>query len=134
MNGPYGGQNQPPWIGVLVFGIFLTFGGVMFLAFGASMISDDPYDPFYGFDREASRTPMMMGAVMLLFGLILIVVAIWMHKAGIGEGSSAVAQIPQPPPSTEYHVVREVIKVRCRYCSTLNDVNAKACTSCGGVL
>ena len=28
----------------------------------------------------------------------------------------------------------EVIKVRCRYCSTLNDVDAKNCVACGATL
>jgi len=29
---------------------------------------------------------------------------------------------------------KEVIKVRCRYCSTLNDVDAKNCVACGATL
>lgn len=42
----------------------------------------------------------------------------------------------QAPPATGTTAVveREVVKIRCRYCGTLNDETAKACVSCGASL
>lgn len=40
-----------------------------------------------------------------------------------------------PPAERDTTVIeREVVKVRCRYCGTLNDETAKACASCGATL
>jgi hypothetical protein len=122
--------NGPPWVGVLLFGIVMTFGGVMFIAFSASMQSDQSL--FY--DRDFSRLPMTMGGIALAFGLIIIAVAVLMFVTKTGEPQQP-PQTPQPAPqSVEKHVVEEVIKIRCRYCGTLNNVNDKSCTACGGVL
>ena len=123
-------SNGPPWVGVLLFGIILTFGGVMFLAFGSSLQSDSG---FYQPDSGFTRLPMMMGTIALVFGLIIIAIAVFMFLNKTGE--------PQPPrteapytQSVEKQVIREVIKVRCRYCGTLNDVDDKACSACGSTL
>jgi hypothetical protein len=44
---------------------------------------------------------------------------------------------PAQPPSTGGQttvIEREVVKIKCRYCGTLNDETAKACVSCGATL
>ena len=38
-----------------------------------------------------------------------------------------------PPPATQV-VEKEVVKVRCRYCGTLNDESSRVCSSCGATL
>lgn len=42
----------------------------------------------------------------------------------------------QPPPSGGATTIieREVVKIKCRYCGTLNDESAKACANCGAGL
>ncbi|MDG7007743.1 MAG: PH domain-containing protein [Nitrososphaerota archaeon] len=42
--------------------------------------------------------------------------------------------VQAPPTGGGTIVEREVVKVRCRYCGTLNDETAKACVSCGAAL
>ncbi len=39
-----------------------------------------------------------------------------------------------PTGGTTTIVEREVVKIKCRYCGTLNDETAKACVSCGAAL
>ena len=56
-----------------------------------------------------------------------------------GAGGAPSYQQPpssQPPPIGGQTTVieREVVKIRCRYCGTLNDETAKACVSCGAAL
>jgi len=44
---------------------------------------------------------------------------------------------PAPaPPATETPVLieKEVVKLRCKYCGTLNDETARVCSSCGGAI
>ena len=42
----------------------------------------------------------------------------------------------QPPPGGGQTTVieREIVKIKCRFCGTLNDETAKACVSCGAAL
>lgn len=42
--------------------------------------------------------------------------------------------VQAPPTGGAAIVEREVVKVRCRYCGTLNDETAKTCVSCGATL
>jgi hypothetical protein len=53
-------------------------------------------------------------------------------------GAPSYQQSPpaQPPPAGGQTAVveREVVKIKCRYCGTLNDETAKACVSCGATL
>ena len=55
---------------------------------------------------------------------------------GMPPNSRAQGQPTMPPPSTGEQVVieKEVVKVRCKYCGTLNDETARVCSSCGGNL
>jgi hypothetical protein len=103
----FSGTNKP-WMSVLWSGVSLTIFGAGLLAMGEAI-----------------------GIVALLFGPILLSIGVWMRSNQIWE--------PKEPPAApqqiiEKHVVEEVIKVRCKYCGTLNDVNDKACSACGGTL
>jgi hypothetical protein len=52
------------------------------------------------------------------------------------SGAFPPAQVPQvqSAPATAEVVEREVVKIRCRYCGTLNDETSKVCSSCGANL
>lgn len=39
-----------------------------------------------------------------------------------------------PPPGGTTVIEREVVKIKCRYCGTLNDETARACVNCGASL
>jgi len=42
--------------------------------------------------------------------------------------------VAPPPPMPAEVVEKEVVKVRCRYCGTLNDESSRVCSSCGATL
>jgi hypothetical protein len=107
-----------------MFGILMTFGGIMSFVFAATM----DQDPFFDDVRGMSSA---MGGLLLVFGLILVLVALWMKAQKVGEQAEPIQPQPQ---QIERRVVEEVIKVRCRYCGTLNNVDEKMCTACGGTL
>ncbi len=132
MEAPYGNYNGPPWVGVLIFGIVMLLGGTMAFVFAATM-AGDPNDMFYDFNKDASRIPMAMGAVFLIFGLVIIGISLWMRTNKVGERMPELSN-QSSAQNVERRVVEEVIKVRCRYCGTLNSVDDKACISCGGTL
>jgi hypothetical protein len=58
-----------------------------------------------------------------------------LHQSPMAQGKINVAA-QQPPPAGEGTTVieREVVKIRCRYCGTLNDETSKTCSSCGAAL
>jgi hypothetical protein len=39
-----------------------------------------------------------------------------------------------PTPGTPVVIEKEVVKIRCKYCGTLNDETARVCSSCGGTI
>jgi len=42
--------------------------------------------------------------------------------------------VKQPQPAKEVHVkevIREIVKVPCKYCGTLNEITEKKCSNCG---
>ena len=41
---------------------------------------------------------------------------------------------PAPPAAAPVVIEKEVVKIRCKYCGTLNDETARVCSSCGGNL
>jgi hypothetical protein len=50
-------------------------------------------------------------------------------------GSLPPAQFPQVQSTSATEVVeKEVVKIRCRYCGTLNDETSRVCSSCGANL
>lgn len=71
------------------------------------------------------------GVVAFVVGPIMIWIGLWMRSNRIWEPKE---QPATQQPVIEKHVIEEVIKVRCKYCGTLNEVNDKACSACGGTL
>lgn len=69
-----------------------------------------------------------VGVIAFVVGPVVIWVGLWMRANKIWEPPVA------PQPVIEKHIIEEVIKVRCKYCGTLNGVKDKACSACGGTL
>ena len=56
-------------------------------------------------------------------------------RENLVRSQAPVAQNVAPPPPMPAEVVeKEVVKVRCRYCGTLNDESSRVCSSCGATL
>ena len=57
-------------------------------------------------------------------------------QGAMGVPGSQVAPPAQTPSAGGQTAVveREVVKIKCRYCGTLNDETARACVSCGATL
>jgi uncharacterized membrane protein len=129
----YYGNQGPAWVGLLVLGIMLIISGIMSIAFFSS--DDSSYDPWAQQDSDFDKTTNTMGAIMIIGGFVMILVSFMVksHETSLVERMARFEPREQEPES-ERRVVEELIKVRCRYCSTLNDVNAKHCISCGAVL
>ena len=63
------------------------------------------------------------------------------YQEPFAQGAAGAPSYQQPPPARPPPIggqttviEREVVKIRCRYCGTLNDETAKACVSCGAAL
>ena len=120
----------------MVIGIIFVFSGCATLAM-SSVMFDQSSDPFFedatdGFSTMAT----VMGVGTILVGAVLLLLS-WKVK-GREEAQedhqrdlvSAQFQTAQPAPERTV----EVIKVRCRYCGSLNDTGASKCVSCGATL
>ncbi|HYC11078.1 MAG TPA: PH domain-containing protein [Nitrososphaerales archaeon] len=74
------------------------------------------------------------------YGLIRENLARWqLPQASAPAGMSPSLQVSRQPapvtPAAEPVVIeKEVVKIRCKYCGTLNDETARVCSSCGGNL
>ena len=56
------------------------------------------------------------------------------HQAiGVAKspGSQSVQQVPSTPAGRETVVIREIVKIRCRYCGQLVPQGVPKCDSCG---
>jgi ribosomal protein L40E len=95
---------------------------------------------------------LTIGLLLLLFAIVAGAVGSWGWAIGLGfvsiiilyvaiqirshEARSAAAQAQYAPriyQSTEIKE-REIVKVKCRFCSTLNPDGARNCISCGAIL
>jgi hypothetical protein len=108
----------------------MVFGGTMSFAM-ASMIASS--SQFFA-DSGVPDIARIMGAGMVIFGLILLFFGYRLWKRDEKKGA-AVANVPPPyEPQRQPNQTVEVIKVRCTYCGTLNQVSDAACSSCGARL
>jgi ribosomal protein L40E len=116
-----GGSN---WIGLL-------FGGFMFIALGIIVGSAEPdADPF--------------PAVMILMGVVVMLLAPLARRSEIEANIQRDLRLEEQQAEDErlreeekqeiVRAVKSTIKIRCRYCGTLNEEKATRCESCGGSL
>ena len=71
----------------------------------------------------------------LVFGLVFFVLMIGIMLVMVG----AVGGLDKKPsgsvqPPTRTEILREIVKVRCKYCNTLNFETGQRCTNCGAQL
>ena len=124
---PASGSNG---LGLIVMGIMMIFGGIAFNVIGSMTASSDPFFEDSGFQDVAC----VMGGGAIVVGVIFLVLGwhVWSKEeetADIEDESEA-----REEPQREVVKTYEVIKVRCRYCGTLNEVDAATCVSCGARL
>jgi hypothetical protein len=125
-----GSESKANGLGVMVMGVMMIFGGIMFNVFGSMSASSDPFFEDSGFQDIAC----VMGGGAIVVGIVLLAIG---YFAWTKEQDSAVDDSTyevEPEPQREVVKTYEVIKVRCRYCGTLNEVNAPTCVSCGARL
>ncbi len=137
MGGPYDPYGRQSWVGLLLFGIFAIVVGVIALSFSAANSSSDPLDPFSQINNEAARNFGIFGAGFIIVGIVMIVLSF------VVKGRAEVRQQEEIRSADEARqreveeiaqAVKSTIKIRCRYCGTLNDENSSKCESCGASL
>lgn len=132
------GSNQgSTWVGLLVLGMMMIAGSI----FGFS-ISDSKYDTeetsfFYESDREAGRMFAVFATITLLLGIVFLGLSFKVRQDEKAR-LETMARIAQEDNDQQVHeivkAVKSTIKVRCRYCGTLNEESASNCESCGATL
>ncbi len=133
MGGPRG------WQGMLVGGImFLLIGFVQIAVIGA--MTSDPAFSGMGF----GDAPYLIAGVVILIGLVLIVLSFSTRSSDMAAAQRQAEAMEQARKEQERHeeeerqkmvdAIKSTIKVRCRYCGSLNDETAKKCESCGADL
>lgn len=69
----------------------------------------------------------------LAFGLAFFVLMIGIMLVMVGAIADT-ADKKKAQPETRTETVREIVKVRCKYCGSLNLETSQCCTNCGGRL
>ncbi len=124
-------------MGLLLFGIFAIGAGVIALSFSATTSSSDPLDPFNQINNEAARNFGIFGAVFIIVGIVMIVLSFVVKgraKMRQQEEIRSADEARQKEVQEIAQAVKSTIKIRCRYCGTLNDENSANCESCGAAL
>ncbi len=137
MGSQYGMYGKPSWIGVLIFGIVTIAAGVIALSMSVSTSNNDPLDPFNQIDNQAARNFGIFGAVFLVVGIVLIVVSFVVKAREENKEvmeAQAVEEAHRRDVEEIAQAVKSTIKIRCRYCGTLNDETSVKCESCGASL
>jgi hypothetical protein len=132
--GPSGG---PAWIGLLVLGIMLIGSSIFGFAISASQYDTAENSFFYEQDREAGRMFAIFATITLILGIVFLVISFRVRQYE-QKRLETVARIAQESRDQQIHqiakAVKSTIKVRCRYCGTLNEEGASNCESCGATL
>lgn len=132
-----GSGASSSWVGLLVLGIMLTASSIFGYSISASQYDTPETSPFYEMDRDAGRMFAIFATITLIVGVIFIAISLKLRQdektrletaARIAEEShnQRVREIAE--------AVKSTIKVRCRYCGTLNEEDSSNCESCGATL
>jgi len=131
-------------IGMIVLG-FILFISVFF------QVSSLMNDPLRGLDSQPPFSNSMLGMILIIAGGIVTNIG---AKGAAGSGilldpekaredlkpfneakgemiNDVISNIDAVEKITKVHEEKEVIKIKCRNCGSLNDEDAKFCKSCG---
>ena len=122
---------------LLVSGIGTIGMAIFIFVMSASIRNNDPNDFFYETDNEAANVFAAFGVIALIIGIILIPLS---FKLKDSEERKRQEQMEAQEAARQSNVqeianaLRSSIKIRCRYCGTLNEEAASNCSSCGATL
>jgi rubrerythrin len=122
---------------VLVSGISLIAVAIASFAISATNRNTDPTDFFYDFDNETATVFAIFGAVMLIVGIVCIGLSFKLkddEKTRQESQARAEEAARQQSIQDLAKAIKSNIKIRCRYCGTLNEEAASNCISCGAAL
>lgn len=80
---------------------------------------------------------LLVGVLLIVAGLLLVLYGPSRRRMSQSQSQVVYVQTAQPmpyyppPPQIEREVIREVVKVPCRYCGTLVELRAPYCHGCG---
>jgi ribosomal protein L40E len=136
----YGGSGSgqgPAWVGLLVLGIIMIASSVFGFVISASQYDTAETSYFYETDREAGRMFAAFATITLILGLAFIAIS-FKVKRDEQVRLETMTRIAQENRNQEIsqivNAVKSSVKVRCRYCGTLNEEDASNCESCGATL
>jgi sensor histidine kinase YesM len=134
--GPGSGRASS-WVGLLVLGVMLIGSSIFGYAISASQYDTPETSFFYEADREAGRMFAIFATISLILGFVFIAVSFKVKRDELTR-LQTMARIAQESRDQQISqitkAVKSTIKVRCRYCGTLNDEDASNCESCGATL
>jgi hypothetical protein len=133
MGGPRGSQGQ------LAAGIMFIIIGIVQLVI-AGVVMSDPDFPGMG----VGGVPFIIAGGTFLIGFALIALSFSTRNSEIAAARQQAEALEQSRIEQERHeeeerkrmveAIKSTIKVRCRYCGSLNDESASKCESCGADL
>lgn len=124
-----GAGGGASWIGLVIMGAIFVLMGVMSYGMSTIMSSSSPF-----FDESGiGEVGCLMGGGMTILGVVLLYFGYRQYRKEEERASTVQPVYPQDQTRQAVQTV-EVVKVRCRYCGTLNDVGAPTCISCGARL
>jgi uncharacterized membrane protein len=122
----------------LVLGIFMIFAGIMWSVM-ASSFNSNANSGFGGFDSGIESGMSAMGVVVILVGFLLIALSFFVHKHEDEEEVARLETVEEEKKEQVEEIAKAIkdqiaVKIRCRYCGSLNDESANKCESCGAAL
>lgn len=128
-------QTSPA--GMLVSGILMLALAIIAFLMSAVVYNPNPLDFSSDMDNQFSTIAALMGVVLLVIGVILILLSRVMKDGEarrLEEEARAEEEERQRNIQDIAKAVKSNIKIRCRYCGSLNDESATKCDSCGAAL
>ena len=135
--------NGPKWLGMMITGFVIILMGIMLSVAESAM---EEQSSFYPQDTSTGGHDAMsaLAAIMVIIGIILIIGGAASRGRELEENAlrqaAAEEEIDRERAERELekqeivNAVKSTIKVRCRYCGTLNEENEEKCDSCGAPL
>jgi MFS family permease len=126
------------WIGLIVFGVFMIIGGAIVL------VNSQPDESSWYPSEEPTAEFRVLAGVFIIGGILAILASPLLRRSEIEANIQKELRLEEQRAEEErlreeerddiVRAVKSTIKIRCRYCGTLNEEKATRCESCGGSL